>query len=115
MLISNNEGIDDDNKCSVHIPEIIDVESKNIGVKTQSITVGKDKNNIIYAEMVDKNDDMHFVREVTDHILQHKIHYKLCYSQYYEDICGIHSTPFVNPFGPWVSADVILTLHNGLM
>ena len=66
--VDNNQGIDDDNKCNVHVPEIIDVESKNIDVKTESITIGKD-NNTIYAEMVDRNDDMHFVQEVTDPIL----------------------------------------------
>ena len=57
--------------------------------------------------MVDKNDDIHFLREVTDHILRHQIRYKLYYSQFYADVRGIRSTPFVNPFGPWVLADVI--------
>ena len=33
----NNEGIEDDNKCNVHVPDIIDVESKNIDVETKSI------------------------------------------------------------------------------
>ena len=28
---------------------------------------------------------------------------------------GIRSTPFVKTFGPWISDDVILTLHDGLM
>ena len=34
---------------------------------------------------------------------------------YYTNVHGICSTHFVNPFGPRVSADVILTLHDGLM
>ena len=50
--VDNNEGIDDDNKCNVHVPEIIDIKSEKIDVKTKSITVGKNKNNIIDAEMV---------------------------------------------------------------
>ena len=65
--------------------------------------------------MVDRKDDIHFVREVTGHILQHKMHCNLCYSKYYTKAGGICSTPFVNPFSPWVSADVIFTLHDGLM
>ena len=110
--------IDDDKKCNIHVAEIIDVESKNVDVETKSITFSEDKNNTIYAEMVDKNDDIHFVQEVTDHILWHEIRYKLCYRQYYKYytyVRGIYSTPFVNPFGLWIFDDVILTLHDGLM
>ena len=51
MLI-NNQGIDDDNKCFVHVPKLIAVEPKNIDVETKSNTVGND-NNTIYAVMVD--------------------------------------------------------------
>ena len=113
--VDNNEGINDDNKWNVHVPEIVDADSENIDVKTESIIVGGDKNNTIYAEIVDRTNDIHFVQEVTDYIIRHEIHYKSCYSQYYMYVCGIHSTSFVNPFGLWVSVDLILTLHNGLM
>ena len=65
--VDNNQGIDD-NKSNVHVTEIIDVEFENIDVETESINVGE-YNNTIYAEMVDRNDDMHFVQEVTDPIL----------------------------------------------
>ena len=60
-------------------------ECGQVVVKTQFNTfflINVDEyNNTIYAEMVDKNDDIHFVQEVTDHILWHEIHYKLCYSR----------------------------------
>ena len=46
------------------VPEFIDVKSENIDVKTKSITVGKDKNNTIYAEMVDKNVDIHLYKRL---------------------------------------------------
>ena len=48
-------------------------ECGQVVVKTQFNTfflINVDEyNNTIYAEMVDKNDDIHFVQEVTDHIL----------------------------------------------
>ena len=37
--VDNNQGIDDDNKSNVHVTEIIDVNSKNIDVKTKRINV----------------------------------------------------------------------------
>ena len=35
----NNQGIDDNNKSNVHVAQIIDAESKNIDVKTESFNV----------------------------------------------------------------------------
>ena len=64
----NNQGIDDNNKSNAHVTEIIDVESKNIDVKTESFNI-VEYTNTLYAEMVDRKDDIHFVREVNGHIL----------------------------------------------
>ena len=66
--VDNNQGIDDNNKSNVHVTEIIDVKSKNIDVEIESFNVVKNTN-AIYAEMVDRKDYIHFVREVTRHIL----------------------------------------------
>ena len=58
--VDNNQGIDDNNKSKLDVPEIIDVETESINVV--------EYNNTIYAEAVDRKDDIHFVSEVTGHI-----------------------------------------------
>ena len=57
--VDNNQGIDDNNKCNVHIIGIIDVKSEKIDAETKSINVGE-YTNTIYAEVVDRKDDIHF-------------------------------------------------------
>ena len=59
--VDNNQGIGDNNKSKLDVPQIIDVETKSIN--------DVEYNNTIYAEMVDIKSGIYFVSEVTKHIL----------------------------------------------
>ena len=70
--VDDYQGIDDNNKSKLDVPEIIDARTKIINVVKYT--------NTIYAEVVDRKNYIPFVSEVTGHILRHKVHYRLCYS-----------------------------------
>ena len=102
IVVDNNQGIDDNSKSKLDVPEIIDAQTKSINVVKY--------NNTIYAEVVDRKNDIHFVSEVTGHILRYEVHYKLWYGNYYMKAHGMSSIHFVTPFSWWTSSDIILTL-----